>query len=122
MNLFQAVANTVMGFTENTALPWVEKLFKNVEHDVVTTILPDVETALAGAGATAVKDLSAGDTLAATLKDAGAALAAIAPALASKAESVTLQDIFTAAAAAASNAAVAAAATPAPANTTAQTP
>lgn len=112
-NIFSTVANLVLGFGENTALPWLENLFNEVEHDVVTTIMPDVEAALTTAGVTAVTDLASGDSLSTTLTNAGNALSTAAPAILAKSEAVTLQDIFTAAAAVAANASAAAKAAPA---------
>lgn len=117
MNLFQNIGNAILGFAEGTVLPWLENLLKNVEHDTVTTILPDVEAALTTAGVAATTDLMSGDSLSASLTAAGAALSKAAPGIVAKAETVTLQDVFTAAAAVAANASVAAkaaAAAPAP--------
>lgn len=113
MNLFQKIAATVMGIGQNSILPWLENLLKQVEHDVVDSILPEIEAAFSAAGVTALTDLSSGEKLSAALSAAGSALIGAAPAIIAKSESVTMQDVFAAGATAFANIAAAAKSIPA---------
>lgn len=112
MNLFQKIGNAVLGFASGTLLPWLENLLKEVSHDTVDLIVPEIETALTNAGVAATGALKDGDGFHAALDAAVSAIKTAAPAILANTETVTLQDVFTAAAAAVSNQSVAAKAAP----------